>query len=94
VLLRETIFAEKGSIMHINEITTFFGWCTVINFSVYMFSALAIIVFKRFTTKLHSKIMDIDAKTLPSLYFNYLGNYKLAIVIFNIAPYIALTLMV
>ena len=80
--------------MDINEITTFLGWCTVINLSVYMFSALAIIVFKRFTAKLHSRVMGIDATALPSLYFNYLGNYKLGILIFNLAPYIALKLMV
>ncbi|ASP49427.1 DUF6868 family protein [Cognaticolwellia beringensis] len=80
--------------MDINEITTFFGWCTVINLAVYLFSALAIIVFKRFTTNLHSKVMGIDAKALPQLYFNYLGNYKLGILIFNLAPYLALKLMV
>lgn len=74
--------------------TLFLGWCTVINLSVYLFSALTIIVFKRFTTNLHSKIMDLDAKVLPKLYFNYLGNYKLGILIFNLAPYIALKLMV
>jgi|TARA_R110000764_G_scaffold28405_5_gene66861 hypothetical protein len=80
--------------MNINEMTIFLGWCTVINLSVYLFSALSIIVFKRFTTNLHSKIMDLDAKALPKLYFNYLGNYKLGILIFNLAPYIALKLMV
>jgi hypothetical protein len=80
--------------MNINEMTIFLGWCTVINLSVYLFSALTIIVFKRFTTKLHSKIMDLDAEALPKLYFNYLGNYKLGILIFNLAPYIALKLMV
>ena len=84
---------ENGAIMYINEITTFFGWCTVINMAVYLFSALAIIVFKRFTTKLHSNVMGIDAKALPAMYFYYLGNYKLGIMIFNLAPYFALKLM-
>jgi hypothetical protein len=80
--------------MDISEITTFFGWCTVINLSVYTFSALFIIVFKGLTTNLHSRVMSVDPKALPLQYFTFLGNYKLAILIFNLAPYIALKLMV
>jgi hypothetical protein len=80
--------------MTINEITLFFGWCTVINLSIYAFSALFIIVFKKFTVRLHSKLVGMDASKLPPLYFQYLGNYKIAIIILNLAPYIALKLMV
>lgn len=77
----------------INELTMFFGWCTVINFLVYLFSALFIIVFKDFTTQLHSKIVGIDATELPKLYFQFLGNYKIAILLINLTPYLALKLM-
>ncbi len=79
--------------MYINEITIFFGWCTVINMGIYTLSALFIIVFKDFTTSLHSKLMGMSASELPLLYFNYMGNYKIAIIIFNLTPYIALKLM-
>jgi hypothetical protein len=79
--------------MDINEITVFFGWCTLINMSIYTFSSLFIIVLKRFTMNLHSKLMGMNAKKLPALYFKYLGNYKIAILIFNLAPYLALKLM-
>lgn len=80
--------------MNISEITTFFGWCTLINMSVYTFSALFIIVFKSFTTNLHSKLMGMNPAELPSLYFKYLGNYKIAILLLNFSPYIALKIMV
>lgn len=79
--------------MNINEITVFLGWCTVVNLSIYAFSTLFITVFKSFTISLHSKLIGIDALELPSLYFKYLGNYKIGILIFNFAPYIALRLM-
>jgi hypothetical protein len=79
--------------MDINQITVFFGWCTVVNMIIYTFSALFIIVFKNFTTRLHSKIVGLDVSELPSLYFKYLGNYKIGILIFNFAPYIALKIM-
>jgi len=79
--------------MDINEITTFFGWCSVINMCIYMVSALFIIGFRDFTMSLHSKLVKMDVAELPSLYFKYLGNYKIAILIFNLTPYIALILM-
>lgn len=79
--------------MNIIEITAFLGWCTVINLSIYLLSACFMTVFKNFTTKLHSKLMGIDVTELPSLYFKYMGNYKIVIIVFNLVPYIALTLI-
>jgi hypothetical protein len=78
----------------VNELTYFFGWCTVINLGVYLFSALFIIVFKRFTINLHSKIVGVEASELPNMYFKFLGNYKIGILLLNLSPYIALKLMV
>lgn len=79
--------------MTINEITTLLGWCTAINMAIYLFSAFFMIVFKNFTVNLHSKLMGIDAAELPVLYFKYMGNYKVAIIMFNLVPYISLKLM-
>ena len=77
----------------VNELTTFFGWCAILNLSVYLFSAFFIIVFKSFTINLHSKIVGIEAAELPNMYFKFLGNYKIGILLFNLTPYISLKLM-
>ena len=37
--------------MNINEVTTFLGWCSVINFFIYALSAVFILVFKNFTAR-------------------------------------------
>ena len=63
--------------MNIIEITTFFGWCTILNVGFYLFSAFFIIFFKNMTIKLHHKLIGIETSKLPLLYFTYLGNYKL-----------------
>jgi hypothetical protein len=76
-----------------SELTTFFGWCTVINLAVYMFTALFIIVFKGFTVAVHSKILAVEAAELPMLYLQFLAHYKIAILLFNLTPYLALKLM-
>ena len=77
----------------VNELTTFFGWCTVINLGVYLFSAFFIIVLKSFTINLHSKIVGVEASELPNMYFKFLGNYKIGMLLLNLTPYIALKLM-
>ncbi|WP_348391472.1 DUF6868 family protein [Thalassotalea psychrophila] len=77
----------------VNELTTFFGWCTVINLGVYLFSAFFIFVFKSFTINLHSKIVGVESSELPNMYFQFLGNYKIGILLLNLTPYIALKLM-
>lgn len=77
----------------LNELTTFFGWCTVINLGFYLFSAFFIIVFKSFTINLHSKMVGVEASELPNMYFKFLGNYKIGIILFNLSPYITLKLM-
>ncbi len=74
----------------INELTDFFGWCTVINLGFYLFSAIFIIIFKGFTMDMHSKMVGVDTAKLPSMYFKFLGNYKIGILLFNLTPYIAL----
>ena len=78
----------------VNELTTFFGWCSVINLGFYLFSAFFIIVFKSFTINLHNKIVGVETSELPNMYFKFLGNYKIGILLLNLTPYISLKLMV
>ena len=77
----------------INDITAFFGWCSLINMAFYSFSALFVFGFKDFTTSLHSKVTGIEPEELPSLYFKFMGNFKITIIVFNLVPYLALKLM-
>ena len=78
---------------NMQEVTTFFGWCTVINFGIYHFTALVLMGFREPVKKLHSQISAISSEQLNELYFNYLGNFKVAIIILNLVPYLSLKLM-
>jgi len=79
--------------MDINQLTTFFGWCSVINLAFYLLSALFVLGFKSFTVSIHSKISGLSESQLQSLYFSFLGHYKIAILVLNLVPYVALKLM-
>lgn len=77
----------------LDVLTAIFGWCAVINIALLLFSSLWVTVFREFTKRLHSTLMQVDASELNAYYFQYLGNYKLLILVFNIVPYIALRLI-
>ncbi|OBT09503.1 hypothetical protein A9264_08895 [Vibrio sp. UCD-FRSSP16_10] len=79
--------------MDINQIATFLGWCTTINIGMLIFATTFLFLFKDFTMSVHSKITGVRRSHLPTLYFSYLANYKVGILLLNLTPYIVLKLM-
>lgn len=76
--------------MNIETLTTLFGWMTVINIFILLFTTLAIIVMRERVVKIHAQMFGVEESELTPVYFRYLANYKLMILVFNLAPYIAL----
>jgi len=74
------------------EVTAFFGWCTVIN-SVMLALMTVSMIFSGAARKVHSRLFSLSEETLQSQYFQILGFYKLAILVFNLVPYLALRLV-
>ncbi|MCK4743065.1 MAG: hypothetical protein KAT25_04535 [Sulfuriflexus sp.] len=79
--------------MTLDSLTTFFGWCAIINIAVLLISTVLILIFKQPIVRLHSKLFDVNPDNLPTMYFDYLGNYKVATYVLSIVPYIALKVM-
>jgi len=79
--------------MAINELTTFFGWCSILNITLLTLSAVLLILFKEHIAKIHAWMFAIDPVEIQKMYFQYLANYKIAILILNIIPYISLKIM-
>ena len=71
----------------------FFGWATLINIVLLLIVALSITVLRCPIAKIHSKLFGMSEAELTPLYFQYLANYKLLVIIFNLVPYIALKIM-
>ena len=78
---------------NISTITAFLGWCTLINIGLLTYSSIMIIIFNKPVKKMHAKMVHISTEKLDEMYFNFLGNYKLGIFIFNLVPYCALKIM-
>lgn len=78
----------------IDTLTTFLGWCSVINIAIFLFTASILMTLRESISKIHSKLFGLNSVNLPLTYFQYLGNYKIAIFMFNVAPYIAMKIMI
>lgn len=79
--------------MTIDQLTQFFGWCSVINIGILIFTSIILILFKGPISSIHHRMAGVPESDLPRLYFQYLGSYKIAILVFSLVPYIALKAM-
>ncbi len=75
---------------NVETLVAFFGWCTVINVVLLSLAALMLTVMKDFVSGIHSKMTGLSQSELSVVYIQYLGNYKIAIIMLNLVPYIAL----
>ncbi|MBF0264480.1 MAG: hypothetical protein HQL46_04350 [Gammaproteobacteria bacterium] len=79
--------------MELQVLTTFLGWCTVINIGILMFTTIILILVGEYISTIHSKLFGFEQIKVKEIYFQYLGYYKVAIIIINLTPYLALKLM-
>ena len=80
--------------MAIETVCEFIGWCTVINFGLMAFGIVKVMVVRNWASKVHGKMFDIEEAWVRQAYFQFFAYYKIAIVVFNLVPYIALRIMV
>lgn len=78
----------------IETVIRFLGWCAVLNIGLLLFSIFILVIFNAQIKALHGKLIAVDPATLNMLYFNFLGHYKIAILILNLVPYLALKILV
>ena len=74
----------------LDSLTRFLGWCTVINLGFLVFGSLAVTLVRDTISSIHGKMFGLSEADLSRAYFQYLAQYKIAIFIFNLVPYIAM----
>ncbi len=77
----------------IEAMREFLGWCSVINIGLLIFSAIFVVSLRGPISRIHAKMFNLDESDLSRAYFQYLAQYKIAIIVFNIVPYFALRIM-
>ena len=77
----------------LTTMTEFFGWACVINIGILLFTTLAIIALRGRISRIHGQLFGMNEQDLGRAYFQYLAQYKIAILVLNFVPYIALKIM-
>lgn len=72
------------------SITSFLGWCSAINMAMLIFASLMLIAMRDTIVSIHAKMFGLSESDLLRAYFQYLAQYKIGILLFNLVPYIAL----
>lgn len=76
--------------MTLDTLTALFGWMTVINFGLLIFSTLMLTACRNRIIRIHNSLTGLEAETLMPAYLYFLAFYKLLIIVFNLVPYLAL----
>jgi hypothetical protein len=79
--------------MNIQNLTTFFMWCTIINAALLIYSSLFLCFAPDFVYRLQSRWYSISRETFDIVAYSYLGLFKLLFFVFSLTPYLALVII-
>jgi len=79
--------------MNIENLTSFFMWCCVINGSLLLFWTFMCIVLPDTVYRLQSKWFPMSRDSYTLAMYSFLGLFKVLFLIFNLAPYGALLII-
>ena len=74
-------------------LTTFLGWCTVINMGFILFLFLFVSLFCKGIGKLSAKFFGVTKEEAKATLFRVFLQYRLTWVLLNLVPYLALKIM-
>jgi hypothetical protein len=77
----------------VESIREVLGWCSAINMGVLVLSAIMLMLFRTAISRIHARMFGLNDADLSRAYFQFLAQYKIAIIVFNLVPYIALRIM-
>ena len=79
--------------MDIQTLTSFFMWCTIINFGFLLFLALVFMLAPNLTYKIQSRFIPISQETFNTVFYSFIGFFKVVVLVFNVVPWIALLII-
>lgn len=68
-------------------------WCAVINIGLLLFSFVVLAAGRDFVYGIHSKLFPMSREAFTVSIYGFLGVYKILIFVFNVVPYVALSLV-
>jgi hypothetical protein len=72
------------------NLRTFLGWCTVINLGLLLYWILALVFAHDWVFGAHTWLFEISKESFDEINYAMMGYYKLAVLLFNVTPYLVL----
>ena len=79
--------------MNIETICEFLGWCTIINYGLMILAFLKVYALRNTLAQIRQELFGLDEESVRQLQGQFFVNYQLVIIVFNLTPYIALSIM-
>ncbi len=79
--------------MDIAQLTTFLGWCSIINIALLLAATVGLTAFRAKVLRIHSGLLGMSREQLMPIYVNYLACFKVLVIVLNVVPWIALKAM-
>tara|TARA_R110002072_G_scaffold118775_1_gene251256 strand:- start:5497 stop:5739 length:243 start_codon:yes stop_codon:yes gene_type:complete len=79
--------------MSIELLIKFLGWSAIINLGLLMWWASFIIFAHDWVYRMHGKWFNLSYEQFDAIHYAGIAFYKLSIILFNVAPYLALRII-
>ncbi len=87
------ITANGGIVMSIELLTQFLGWCAVLNIALLLWWVFFMIFAHDWVYKIHTSWFYLNTERFDAIHYAGIAFYKLSIILFNVAPYLALRII-
>ena len=79
--------------MDVQTLTAFFMWCTILNVAIFAWAAIWFMLAPDFIYRMQNKLFPLPRETFNAVIYAFLGLHKLAIIVFNVVPWVALLIV-
>ena len=79
--------------MNPETLTSFFMWCSIINVGLFALTVIFVSAAPDLTYRLQRVFFPRPRETYDIVMYAFLGWFKVTVLVFNVTPWIALTIM-
>lgn len=79
--------------MSVDLIATLLGWSLVFNIGYLLLASVLLLLAPNGLASLHQRMLGLEQSDWRRVYINFMANYKIAVLVFNLSPWLALKCM-
>ena len=80
--------------MAIEMLLKVLGWCAIINIGLLLLWFMMFVQMHDFIYNMHSKWFSLTTERFDTIHYSGMAIYKMAILFFNLVPYLAIRLVI